>query len=475
MFLKNPYFKRPSYPRLNPLPFLATVICFLACSVFLKADGNINRESETQVTDRTMTHQEILRIMEKVADWQLNHPCNIEICWQSKDKQEEGLMRMSWNGTILLKRKSSLSAEANLPAAWKHMIKLEHGNMALNDLPEAVQKAWENESGNDGSTITRIKLVSDSGSLDWEMAALYHGLLAISKLSDKPVYRHALSELAKANSWNLGKRLYHADDHAVGYMYLDFYQNEKRPEMLAGVQSRFDWILKHPSVQSMDIKKGQDRWTWCDALFMAAPVWTRLYILTGDERYLDFMNREWQATSDYLYSGQDRLFYRDSTYFGRQEKNGEKIFWSRGNAWVVSALTLIIEDIPEYLPERKRYIQQFQEMMQKIVSLQPNDKLWRASLLDPEHYTDPEASASAFFCYAVAWGVNHGFLDAKTYKPVAWETWIALQNCIDIDGYLGYIQQPGAAPGSSKRESTAPYGIGAFLLAGSEMYDLIEQ
>jgi unsaturated rhamnogalacturonyl hydrolase len=75
-------------------------------------------------------------------------------------------------------------------------------------------------------------------------------------------------------------------------------------------------------------------WGWCDALFMAPPVWSGLSAETHDPRYLYYMNYEWNLTSDLLWDPQERLFFRDSTYLNKRERNGEKVFWLRGNGWV---------------------------------------------------------------------------------------------------------------------------------------------
>jgi hypothetical protein len=66
-------------------------------------------------------------------------------------------------------------------------------------------------------------------------------------------------------------------------------------------------------------------------------------------------------------------------------------------------------------------------------------------------------------------------LDAGEYGPRAVKTWIALQKFVATDGHLGAVQQPGAGPGSAGLESTAPYGVGAFLMAGSEIHRLSQR
>src|SRR5581483_10769118 len=107
----------------------------------------------------------------------------------------------------------------------------------------------------------------------------------------------------------------------------------------------------------------------CDALFMGPPTWLRLYVATGDQRYLDFLVKEWWVTSDYLYDKEEHLYFRDSTFFDKREANGKKIFWARGNGWVIAGLARVLELLPKDHPARPRFEQQYREMAEKILLL----------------------------------------------------------------------------------------------------------
>jgi unsaturated rhamnogalacturonyl hydrolase len=150
---------------------------------------------------------------------------------------------------------------------------------------------------------------------------------------------------------------------------------------------------------------------------MAPPTWLRLYAATDDTRYLDFAVTNFWRTTDFLYDKDEHLFFRDSTFFKKTEANGKKIFWSRGNGWVLGALVRTLQFLPMNDPSRPRFEQLFKDMAAKILSLQQADGMWRASLLDPDNYPTPEASGSALFTYGLAWGVNQGLLDRATLNP----------------------------------------------------------
>lgn len=314
---------------------------------------------------------------------------------------------------------------------------------------------------------------------DWTQAAWYNGMMALDGVSPSPRFRQAMVRIGETNAWKTGKRPYHADDHCVGQMYCELYQLYREPKMLAGLQERFDWLLQNPYTAPLSPDKpkkveglpgGAMRWWWCDALFMGPPSWARLYTATGDKRYRDFMVKEWKATSDYLYDAEEHLYFRDASYFAKREANGKKIFWSRGNGWVMGGLVRVLQVLPHNDPDRPFFVKQFTDMAAKLVTLQQGDGLWRASLLDPDSYPLKEASGSGFYTYALAWGVNQGLLPAAQYQPAVERGWAGLAGCVAADGKLTHVQPIGADPKKFEETSTEVYGVGAFLLAGSELY-----
>lgn len=257
-------------------------------------------------------------------------------------------------------------------------------------------------------------------------------------------------------------------------MYLEMYNLFKDPNMLKGIKDRFDYILANRSTVSLHIDKqqGKDRWWWCDALFMGPPVLTKLAAVTGEPKYLQFMNEEWWYTTDYLYDTNEHLYFRDENYFDKREANGKKVFWSRGNGWVLAGLARVLESMPKDFKDRPRYEKIFKEMAAKIAEIQPEEGLWHSSLLDPVSYPSKEASGSGFYCYGLSWGINNGYLDEKTYAPAAIKAWQGLVGCVHPDGKLGYVQPIGADPRKVNAEQTDIYGVGSFLLAGSEVYKI---
>jgi rhamnogalacturonyl hydrolase YesR len=313
---------------------------------------------------------------------------------------------------------------------------------------------------------------------DWTQGAGYAGMMALAGISGDAKYRDAMLAMAETNQWKPGPRPYHADDQAVGQTYAELYLLYRDPKMLAPLRERFDAILSHPSdATNLDFSqprgKASELWSWCDSLFMAPPAWARLTTATGDEKYLNFAVTNWWRTTDYLYDTNEHLFFRDSTYFNKREANGQKVFWSRGNGWVMGGLVRVLQFLPMNSPERPRFEKLFSEMAEKILTCQQPDGLWRASLLDPDSYPLKETSGSGFYTYALAWGVNQGLLDRAKFEPAVRKAWTALVACVDADGKLTHVQPIGADPKKFADDSTEVYGTGAFLLAGSEVYRMV--
>jgi rhamnogalacturonyl hydrolase YesR len=309
----------------------------------------------------------------------------------------------------------------------------------------------------------------------WAQGALYTGIMALDKISTSPRFREAMVRMGETNQWKLGPRIYDADDHCVGQTYAELWLRFHEPKMLGPMRQRFDEILAKPAaVTSLDFTQphARDRWSWCDSLFMGPTAWIQLSAATSDKRYLDFAVTNWWGTSDYLYDTNEHLYFRDSTYFTKREANGAKIFWSRGNGWVMGGLVRMMQYLPKGHPDRPRFEQQFKDMAAKILTCQQSDGLWRASLLDPDSYPLKETSGSGFYTYALAWGINEGLLDRAKFEPAVRKAWTALVDCVDADGKLTHVQPIGADPKNFREDSTEIYGVGAFLLAGSEIYRL---
>ena len=326
--------------------------------------------------------------------------------------------------------------------------------------PEAVQAAMRKVAD------WQLARVRGTHSQDWTFATLYLGLATAANSLHDPHYSAYVQGVAEHYAWTLGPRQTHADDQAIGQSYLALYSQHPDPARIAPLQRQFDALAQLPDDPEKPV------WWWCDALFMAPPVWAQLARVTRDGKYLDTMDREWSVTANLLWDPEEHLFSRDKSFLDKREKNGRKVFWSRGNGWVMGGLARVLTFLPADAPSRPFYLEKFRQMAESVRALQGADGLWRPGLLDATDYPLPEISGSAFFVYAMAWGVNHGILDPAVYRPVIDRGWQGLVAHIYQDGRLGSIQPIGAAPGEYTPGSSYVFGVGAFLLAGSEVAQL---
>ncbi len=311
----------------------------------------------------------------------------------------------------------------------------------------------------------------------WTNGAFYAGLFATWETTDSEKLYKALLDMGEENDWKPGPRLHHADDHAICQTYIDLYRVEKDRKMIEPFLLTMDRFRKTP-FPAKGIE--QITWWWCDALFMAPPAFVKLGVTLDDPSYLMLNDRLFRECYDLLYDPGEHLYARDLNYKWdepgierRTEANGKKIFWARGNGWVMGGLVRVLKELPETHPTRDFYLGNFREMASRVASLQQPDGLWRASLLDPDSYPGGEASGSGFFTYALAWGVNQGILEREIFLPVVKKAWSGLVSLVQPDGRVGWVQPIGSDPRKNfSAESWEVYGTGAFLLAGSEVIKL---
>lgn len=308
---------------------------------------------------------------------------------------------------------------------------------------------------------------------DWEWSVLYTGFMAASRATEDARYRDAMFGMAEKFHWKLVTELPDANEQCVAQTYLELYLLKPVPEEIQPTRAALDDLVAGKAV-AVPPEEIQTAWWMADWLYMAPPVWTRMYAATHDKKYLEYLDKHWWENSDRLYDPQHHLFFRDLSYVrGKRDQHGNPTFWSRGNGWVMGGLVRMLTYLPADDPSHGKYETQLREMAASVASIQDKKSgLWHANLLDAKNYPQPENSGSAFITFALAWGVNHGVLDHATYTPVIVKAWRGLLADIYADGRLANIQQTGDSPAHYLPSSTYIYGVGAFLLAGEQVAKL---
>lgn len=312
----------------------------------------------------------------------------------------------------------------------------------------------------------------------WARGVFYLGTLATYKTTGDRKYLNECYLFAERNKWRPGPDTRHADDQTVGQVYMDLYEleeQEKDDKKIEALRKNFDIMYHDPTLGKTHGWSKSKNWSWSDALFMAPPSIARMYKATKDKKYLELLDMYYWDAYELLFDKEDHLFYRDDRYIYKKDgkaktQSGKKVFWLRGNAWVLGGLARTIDYLPKDHKNYDKYLQLYKQMAKRFLDLQQIDGLWRPSMLDPWQFPEKETSGSGFACFALAWGINKGILDPEVYKIPVHRAWLALNECVDRDGRLAWVQPVGHDPQHIKFTDTQEYGVGAFLLAAREIY-----
>ncbi|HPR30696.1 MAG TPA: glycoside hydrolase family 88 protein [Prolixibacteraceae bacterium] len=368
--------------------------------------------------------------------------------------------------TLLLLAGLSLFSKAqNLPAPSIILSKMELAN-------QYFMAKWPDPGKNIVTDKTRPSNL-------WTRATYYEGLMAMYALTkDTVLYQYAL-DWAVSHDWKptYGSLTTRDGDHqCCGQTYIELYQLDPSPEKIAPITTTIDNMVN--STKS-------DDWSWIDAIQMSMPVFAKLGVVHNDQKYFDKMYDLYHYTktqhgTNGLYNPVDGLWWRDKDFDPPYTTpNGKSCYWGRGNGWVYAALVRVLDVIPETEAHYQEYLDDYREMSAAIINCQREDGFWNPSMVDPDDFGGKETSGTGFFVYGLAWGINNHLLDSITYMPAVNKGWNGLQNdALHDNGFLGWVQGTGKQPSDgqplsyNKVPNFEDFGLGAFLLAGSETYKL---
>lgn len=326
----------------------------------------------------------------------------------------------------------------------------------------------------------------------WTRGVYYEGLLSLYRQYPEEKSLKYAEDWGSFHNWKASenKQERHADFQCCGQAYLDLYM--LKPNQLtrkAHVKKLIDDMLSTNQV---------DDWYWIDAIQMAMPIFAQLGAIEKDERYFQRMYEMYMYTRNQhggskkggglpLFNEADGLWYRDYAYdppYMDKLETDKPCYWSRGNGWVYVALARVLYYSPDTVIHRKQYIDDFVLMSEALIKCQRSDGFWGVSLAAPTnagHQDSPgaETSGTALFIAGMAYGVNNGILDRDTYLPHIIRGWNAMcKEAVHEDGFLGFVQGAGACPEDgqpvlfSKAADFEDFGIGCYLLAAAEVYQL---
>jgi rhamnogalacturonyl hydrolase YesR len=311
----------------------------------------------------------------------------------------------------------------------------------------------------------------------WTRAVYFEGLLALHEVAPRAEHLAYALDWAEFHDWSLRAPVTNADNQCAGQIYFDLFELDGKKDIARIAETERSLAAMLDGDTSGD-------WTWIDAIQMSMPLWARFGAHTGEPRYLEKMHALYTHTKQVegggLYDGQTHLWWRDAKWKPDQalSPNGKPVVWSRGNGWVIAALARVLARLPEGAAHRAEYERDLRDMAAALALVQRSDGFWAPNLADPNHFGGPELSGTALFTYALAFGVRTSLLDEATYGPVVRKAWSALRSAVRDDGFLGYVQSTGDDPSdgqplsADKQPDFEDFGVGCFLLAGSEVVRL---
>ena len=214
---------------------------------------------------------------------------------------------------------------------------------------------------------------------------------------------------------------------------------------------------------------------WLDDMFMALPSMAVRSQYKDHPEQLDeaarittgFFKRMWMPEKQIFRHG----YLEDATH-------QPSMAWGRANGWAILTLCQLLDYLPENHPKRAEILDIYRKHAAGLAELQGIDGFWHQLLDRPETYE--ETSATAIFAYALAHGVNEGWLEATTYGPVAQLAWEAVSTKINPKGEVeGVCVGTGMGfdpayyayrPVSVK----AAHGYGPAIWAGAEVYRMLK-
>jgi rhamnogalacturonyl hydrolase YesR len=315
-----------------------------------------------------------------------------------------------------------------------------------------------------------VKNGTDLKANNWKNATFHVGNLAF--VTAGGVSNHVTRPWCQANKFALptDKRgPFFPDTYAPGEVYLDLLAFHPDDTTLTALRKQIKANVANVAAGHVDT------WNYVDALNMAMPSFARIGVKDSSPTTLDAMQKLFNYTQKVaggkgLFSEAAGLWWRDSKYVNTTT------FWSRGNGWAAMAMAKVLQALPANDPRRAEYQRVLVKMAAKLATIQRSDGFWNVDLGNAKDFPGPETTGTAMFTYALTWGINHGILPAATYRPVVEKAWNGMvKTAVHSNGLLGFCQGTGQRPSDGqpiKSTSVTAVGVGAFLLAGSQLATL---
>jgi rhamnogalacturonyl hydrolase YesR len=269
------------------------------------------------------------------------------------------------------------------------------------------------------------------------------------------------------------------DCGAMGAALIKAYAVKPDPRYRAAIDAVADYIA-HQQMRLPDGTLARARpqpvSLWIDDSYMSIPFLAQMGKLTGDRAWYDDGARQAIQMAARLQDPATGLY--DHAWFENTAGYDPKFFWGRGDGWGLMSAAELLSVLPEDHPQRAQVLEVFRRAARGVAETQSGNGMWRQLLDKTDSYL--ETSASAMFTFAIARGVNRGWL-SPVYAPVAQAGWQAVATRIRSDGRIEGICVSTTAAYDAVYYYNRPTDLGAMqgygpvLMAGAEVIAMLRQ
>ncbi len=165
---------------------------------------------------------------------------------------------------------------------------------------------------------------------------------------------------------------------------------------------------------------------WLDGIYMTSPFLAEFAATFGEPDAFDDVAHQITLIARQTRDGSNGLLYH-AWDESRQQRWANPVtgcsphFWGRALGWYVMAIPDVLDHLPEHHPQRADLITIFARTLAALIAVQDQESGVWYQVLDqgdrPGNYL--EASATCMIAYALAKGIERGYLDQSSYTPAA--------------------------------------------------------
>ena len=282
-----------------------------------------------------------------------------------------------------------------------------------------------------------------------------------------------------SNGWGRTPNFHALDDcGSIGAAMIKTYLKDKNEAYLELINITADYISnKQFRLEDGTLARHRPQYQsiWSDDIYMSVPFLANMGVLTGDNTYFDDAVKQILQMAERLYIPQKELF--DHGWNVTSGDYDPRFYWGRANGWTLMAMAELLSVLPEDYPGRDEVLHLYRSMIRSLAGLQDGSGFWH-NMLDKTN-TYLETSCTAMFTFAVAKGINEGWIN-HVYGPVALTGWNAIKTRVLENGAVD-----GTCEGTTfAHDNTyyynrgksiyATHGYGPVLYAGAEMIRLLQ-